>query len=155
MNTPRFSAYAASKAALDTFSRCAAAEMVDDGVQITTVYMPLVRTPMIAPTSIYSAFPALEPSEAAQMLADAIIDRPKRVATRLGTFAQVFYAFSPKTSDVIANGVYKLFPEKDPKKREEAKRELAEGKAPEERKDDEEVSAEGMMLAYLAKGVYF
>jgi short-subunit dehydrogenase len=154
MNTPRFAAYAASKAALDQFSRCAAAEMVDDGVHITTVYMSLVRTPMIAPTSIYNAFPALDPPEAAQLLADAIIDKPKRVATRLGTFAQIFYALSPKTADVIANGVYKLFPEKDPKKREEEKKALAAG-TPADDKKEEEVSAEGMMLAYLARGVYF
>lgn len=155
MNTPRFAAYAASKAALDTFSRCVAAEMVDDSVHITTVYMPLVRTAMIAPTSIYRAFPALEPEEAGQMLADAMIDRPKRVATRLGTFAQVFYALSPKTADVIANGVYKLFPEKDPRKREEEKRLAAEGRALSDKKEEEEVSPEGMMLAYLARGVYF
>ena len=54
-NTPRFSAYVASKAALDAWSRCAASEMVDDNVSITTIHMPLVRTPMIAPTKMYDA----------------------------------------------------------------------------------------------------
>ena len=48
-NTPRFSAYVASKAALDAFSRCIASEVIDDGVHLTTIHMPLVRTPMIAP----------------------------------------------------------------------------------------------------------
>ena len=65
-NTPRFSAYLASKAALDAFSRSIAPEIIDDGVHITTVYMPLVRTPMIAPTKIYDRFPTLSPEEAAR-----------------------------------------------------------------------------------------
>ena len=60
-NTPRFSAYVASKSALDAFSRSIASEIVDDDVYITTVYMPLVRTPMIAPTGIYDAFPTASP----------------------------------------------------------------------------------------------
>ena len=67
-NTPRFSAYVASKAALDAFSRCIASEVVDDGIHITTVYMPLVRTKMIAPTKMYDYFPAITPEEAAQQI---------------------------------------------------------------------------------------
>jgi hypothetical protein len=113
-----------------------------------------VRTPMIAPTGIYSAFPAMEPEEAGQILADAIIDKPKRISTRLGTAAQVSYALFPRVADVIANSAYKLFPEKDPKKREEEKRLEAEGKKPEKKKE-EDLSPEGTMLAYLARGVYF
>jgi NAD(P)-dependent dehydrogenase (short-subunit alcohol dehydrogenase family) len=88
-NTPRFSAYVASKAALDAFSRCVAPECVADNVKFTTVYMPLVRTPMIAPTDIYKAFPTLTPEEAGQMLTDAMIDKPKRLASRLGTFGEI------------------------------------------------------------------
>ena len=65
MNTPRFAAYLASKAALDAFSRSIAPEIIGDGVHVTTVYMPLVRTPMIAPTKIYDRFPTLSPEEAA------------------------------------------------------------------------------------------
>ncbi|MEO9140087.1 MAG: SDR family oxidoreductase, partial [Jatrophihabitans sp.] len=52
-NIPRFSAYVASKAALDAFSRCIASEVIDDGVHLSTIHMPLVRTPMIAPTKMY------------------------------------------------------------------------------------------------------
>ena len=96
-NTPRFSAYVASKSALDAFSRCVAPEVIGDNVNFTTVYMPLVRTPMIAPTDIYKAFPTLTPEEAAQMLCDAMIDKPKRMASRLGTFGEVLYSISPKT----------------------------------------------------------
>ena len=80
-------------------------------MHFTTVYMPLVRTPMIAPTNIYDAFPTLSPDEAAKMICDAIIDKPKRVASRLGTFGQVLYAVSPKTVDRIMNSAYKIFPD--------------------------------------------
>ena len=94
-NTPRFSAYLASKAALDAFSRSIAPEIIDDGVHITTVYMPLVRTPMIAPTKIYDHFPTLSPDEAADMISDAIRKRPKRMATALGNIGQLSYAVAP------------------------------------------------------------
>ena len=94
-NTPRFSAYVASKAALDAFSRCIASEVIDDGVHITTIHMPLVRTPMIAPTKMYDAFPTITPEEAAEMIADAMIRKPKKVATRLGNFGELL-AVAPK-----------------------------------------------------------
>ena len=110
-NTPRFSAYVASKSALDAFSRSIASEIVDDKVFITTVYMPLVRTPMIAPTGIYDAFPTASPDEAAELIVQAMIQKPKKVATRLGTFGEVLYALAPKSVDVILNTAYKLFPE--------------------------------------------
>src|SRR5436305_12641865 len=80
VNTPRFSAYVASKAALDAFSRSVAPEVVGDGVHITTVYMPLVRTPMIAPTKIYDRFPTLSTDEAANLITDWIRIRPMLIA---------------------------------------------------------------------------
>jgi NAD(P)-dependent dehydrogenase (short-subunit alcohol dehydrogenase family) len=153
MNTPRFSAYAASKQALDQFSRCIASEIIDDKVHITTIHMPLVRTPMIAPTGIYANFPALTPDEAAQKITDAMIDKPKRVSTRLGVATQVVYALAPKAADQIAHSVYRLFPEKDPKQKEAERLAKAEGKEIEKPKD--EVSGEGVALAYLLRGVYF
>ena len=110
-NTPRFSAYLASKAALDAFSRSIAPEIIGDGVHITTVYMPLVRTPMIAPTKIYDRFPTLSPEEAAEMIFDAIRKRPKRVATTLGNLGQLSYAIAPGAQDLVVNRAYKLFPE--------------------------------------------
>jgi len=97
-NAPRFSAYVASKAALDAFSRSIASEIVADGVCITTVYMPLVRTPMIAPTKIYEAVPTRSPEEAVDMIVDGIINRKKRVATRLGIFGEVSYALARSSS---------------------------------------------------------
>jgi short-subunit dehydrogenase len=111
MNTPRFSAYVASKAALDAFSRSIGPEIIDDGVHITTVYMPLVRTPMIAPTRIYDRFPTLSPEDAGHMIAEAIRKRPKRMATALGNLGQLSYAVVPGAQDLVVNRAYHLFPE--------------------------------------------
>jgi NAD(P)-dependent dehydrogenase (short-subunit alcohol dehydrogenase family) len=150
-NTPRFSAYVASKAALDAFSRCAAPECVADNVKFTTVYMPLVRTPMIAPTDIYKAFPTLTPDEAGQMLCDAMIDKPKRVASRLGTFGEVLYAISPKTVDIVLNSAYNLFPDSKAAKGEEDGKPLPAA----EKENREEMSVEAVAMAYLMRGVHF
>ncbi len=149
-NTPRFSAYVASKSALDAFSRCAAPEVIGDGVKFTTVYMPLVRTPMIAPTDIYKAFPTLTPEEAGKMLLDALIDKPKRMASRLGTFGEVLYSVSPKTMDIVLNTAYNLFPDSHAAKGKK-KKELAEG----EKAPNEEMSSEAVAMAYLLRGVHF
>jgi short-subunit dehydrogenase len=111
MNTPRFSAYVASKAALDAFSRSIGPEIINDGVHITTVYMPLVRTPMIAPTKMYDRFPTLSPEEAAHMITEAIRKRPKRMATALGNLGQLSYAVVPGAQDLVVNRAYQLFPE--------------------------------------------
>jgi short-subunit dehydrogenase len=110
-NAPRFSAYVASKAALDAFSRCVAAEVVDDGVHFSTVYMPLVRTAMSAPTEHYRNFPAKSPDDAADMILDAITSRSKRVSTQFGRFSEVTYATVPMFQDAIVNAGYRLFPE--------------------------------------------
>ena len=152
-NTPRFSAYVASKSALDAFSRCVAPEVVADNVKFSTVYMPLVQTPMIAPTDIYKAFPTLTPDEAAQMLCDAMIDKPKRKASRLGTFGEVLYAMSPKTVDVILNTAYNLFPEsKASRGKDEQPKELPAGA---DGGKEDEMSTEAIAMAYLMKGVHF
>jgi len=120
MNTPRFSAYVASKAALDAFSRSIGPEVINDGVHITTVYMPLVRTPMIAPTKIYDRFPTLSPEEAGHIIAEAIRKRPKRIATTLGTIGQLTYAVAPGAQDLIVNRAYHLIPEGDKKEPDHA-----------------------------------
>jgi len=110
-NAPRFSAYVASKAALDAFSRCAQAEFSDNGIHFTTVNMPLVKTPMIAPTKMYEAVPTLTPDEAADMIVEAIVERPVRLATRMGTFAQIFYAVAPRAYEILMNTAFRLFPD--------------------------------------------
>lgn len=110
-NAPRFSAYVASKAALDAFSRCAASEYSDTGVAFTTINMPLVRTPMIAPTKMYENVPTISPDEAADMVKNAIIFRPQRIATRLGIFAQVLHLLMPKVAEIVMNSAFRMFPD--------------------------------------------
>ena len=108
-NTPRYSAYLGSKAALDAFSRSIGPEIIEDGVHITTIYMPLVKTPMIAPTKIYDRFPTLSPDAAADLIAEAIRRRPKRIATTLGSLGQLTYAALPGAQDLVVNRAVKLF----------------------------------------------
>lgn len=110
-NSPRFSAYVASKAALDAFSRCAQGELSGKGIVFTTINMPLVKTPMIAPTKMYDSVPTLTPDEAADLIVQAIIERPSRIATRLGTFAGVLNALAPKAYEVVMNTAFELFPD--------------------------------------------
>jgi NAD(P)-dependent dehydrogenase (short-subunit alcohol dehydrogenase family) len=108
---PRFSAYLASKAALDAFSRCVAPELLGDGIDFTTVYMPLVKTDMIAPTRLYDSFSALSASQAADLICGAIVDRPKHVSTWLGLMGQVGASIAPSVFDVGLYLAYRLFPD--------------------------------------------
>lgn len=110
-NSPRFSAYVASKAALDAFSRCAQGEFSGHNIAFTTINMPLVRTPMIAPTKMYDSVPTISPDEAADLIVQAIIERPSRIATRLGIFAAVLNAIAPKAYEVVMNTAFQLFPD--------------------------------------------
>jgi short-subunit dehydrogenase len=112
VNTPRFSAYLGSKAALDAFSRSIASEVLSDRVAISTVYMPLVRTPMIGPSSHYRDFPKLEPDEAAAMICDAIANRRKRASTLVGRVAEATYQAAPRVQDAVVNAGHKLFPDR-------------------------------------------
>ncbi len=140
-NAPRFSAYVASKAALDAFSRCAAAEFSDSGIEFTTINMPLVRTPMIAPTKLYQHVPTLNPEEAADLIVQAIIYRPERIATRVGIFAQVLHALAPKVYAVIMNTAFRLFPESTASKSPQA--------------DAQEPSLEQISFAQFTRGIYW
>jgi NAD(P)-dependent dehydrogenase (short-subunit alcohol dehydrogenase family) len=110
-NAPRFSAYVASKAAFEAWVRCAACEYLDRGVEFTTINMPLVRTPMVAPTKFYEHIPTLTPDEAADFILDAIIRRPACIATRLGIFGQVIHALVPRVGQIIMNTGFRMFPE--------------------------------------------
>jgi short-subunit dehydrogenase/thioester reductase-like protein len=141
-NQPRFSAYVASKSALDAFSRSIATEIVDNGVAVTTIYMPLVRTPMIAPTSIYKMFPALTPEEAGAMIVQAVEDRPKRIATTLGTVGEIGYAIAPKAFDALMNFGFNLFPDSA----------AARGEADEQH---DGLMPERRAFAYLFRGIHW
>ena len=142
-NPPRFSAYVASKAALDAFTRVVSSETIGDNVSFTTIHMPLVRTAMIAPTKIYDSFPTISPDEAADLICEAIRAKPKQINTRLGTFGEVLYALAPKAVDQILHMAYKVFPESTKKK---------EG---EEDGPGDRASGEAMALAHLMKGVHW
>ncbi|UHQ18848.1 SDR family oxidoreductase [Lysobacter sp. KIS68-7] len=110
-NSPRFSAYVASKAAMDAWSRCAQGELSGKGISFTTINMPLVKTPMIAPTKMYDSVPTLTPDEAADLVVKGIIERPSRIATRLGIFASVLNALAPKAYEVVMSTAFELFPD--------------------------------------------
>jgi len=112
-NAPRFSAYVASKAALDAWTRCAASEFADMGIHFTTINMPLVRTPMIAPTKIYQNVPTLNPEQAADLIAQAIVYKPVRIATRLGVAGQVLHALVPRIAQIVMNTSFRMFPDSD------------------------------------------
>jgi NAD(P)-dependent dehydrogenase (short-subunit alcohol dehydrogenase family) len=140
-NPPRFSAYVASKAALDAFTRVASSETIGDNVTFTTIHMQLVRTEMIAPTKIYDSFPTISSNEAADLICEAIRSRPKQINTRLGTFGEVAYALAPKAVDQLLHTAYKVFPE---------------SAASRGKKDpDEKASGEAVALAHLMKGVHW
>ena len=156
-NMPRFSAYVASKSALDAFSRCIASEIVDDNVHITTIHMPLVRTPMIAPTKMYDRFPTITPDEAADMICEAIVYRPKRIATPMGTLGQILYAINPKSIDYILNSAYHLFPDSTAAKKGRAGEEgaRATSKTGPGTSTDEQASRQQLAFAYLMRGVHW
>src|SRR5229473_2973045 len=140
---PRFGAYVASKSALAALSRCVAPEVADDGVAITNIHMPLVRTPMIAPTGIYKNFPTSSPEEAAEMVAAAILTRQPEVSTRLGKLGETVSTVAPGLLQFVMTGAYHVFPEsagKDGQKAQPA---------------EEEISVEAVAMAYLMRGVHF
>ena len=146
-NAPRFSAYVASKAAMDAFARCAASEFADSGVEFTTVNMPLVRTAMTAPTELYRQVPMMSPEEAAELVAQAIIQRPTRVATRLGIFAQVVHLVVPRLSQLIMNTAYRTFPE--------SRRALGAEEAASKGAAAPTATPDQIALAQLMKGIHF
>ncbi|MGS5085228.1 SDR family oxidoreductase [Hydrogenophaga sp. A37] len=140
-NAPRFSAYVASKAALDAWTRCASSEFADQGISFTTINMPLVRTPMIAPTQIYKNVPTLAPEEAADMIAQACIFKPVRIATRLGVTGQVLHAFVPRIAQIVMNTSFRMFPDSSAAKGEK-------GAKP-------QLSPEAVAMQQMMRGIHF
>jgi NAD(P)-dependent dehydrogenase (short-subunit alcohol dehydrogenase family) len=141
-NAPRFSAYVASKAALDAWTRCASSEYADQGITFTTINMPLVRTPMIAPTKIYNNVPTLSPEEAADMIAQACISKPVRIATRLGIFGELLHALVPRIAQITMNTTFRMFPDSAA-----AKGDKAAAKP--------QLSAEAVAMQQLMRGIHF
>nr|WP_315463729.1 SDR family oxidoreductase [uncultured Rhodoferax sp.] len=141
-NAPRFSAYVASKAALDAWTRCASSEFADQGISFTTINMPLVRTPMIAPTNIYNNVPTLSPEQAADMVADACISKPVRIATRLGISGQVMHALVPRIAQIAMNTSFRMFPDSS----------AAKGAKPGEKA---KLSPEAIAMQQMMRGIHF
>lgn len=140
-NAPRFSAYVASKAALDAWTRCAASEYQDQGVTFTTINMPLVRTPMIAPTKIYNNVPTLSPEEAADLVAEACVARPVRIATRLGVAGELLHAIAPRVAQIVMNTSFRMFPDSS----------AAQG----DKGGKPQLSAEAVALQQMMRGIHF
>jgi short-subunit dehydrogenase len=140
---PRFASYIASKAALDTFSDAVQGEVLDDGVRFTTIHMPLVRTPMIAPTTMYARFPTLSPEQAADLIARAIIFRPRRLGPPFGHAAALADAISPEAMDVVRNRGYRMFPDSS------AARGETDGKT------DQPTTPAGEAFARVTRGVHW
>jgi len=140
-NAPRFSAYVASKSALDAWTRCASSEFADQGITFTTINMPLVRTPMIAPTKIYNNVPTLSPEEAADMIAQACISKPVRIATRLGIFGQVLHALMPRVAQIVMNTTFRMFPDSAAAKGDKSPK--------------PQLSAEAVAMQQMMRGIHF
>jgi NAD(P)-dependent dehydrogenase (short-subunit alcohol dehydrogenase family) len=141
---PRFSAYVASKAALDAFSDCAASEFIDNQVHFTTINMPLVKTPMIAPTKLYNHVPTLTPEQAADLVVEAIVYKPVRIATRLGVFGEILHAVAPKATQILLNTAFRMFPDSG----------AAKGKKGEAAKEVE-LTPEQMAFAQITQGIHW
>jgi NAD(P)-dependent dehydrogenase (short-subunit alcohol dehydrogenase family) len=142
-NAPRFSAYVASKAALEAWTRCAASEFADIGIKFTTINMPLVRTPMIAPTKIYQNVPTLSPEDAALLIAEAIVYKPVRIATRLGIVGELVHALVPRVAQIVMNTSFRMFPDSDAAKSKEGDKTV------------QPMNADQMALQQLLRGVHF
>ncbi|HYC35416.1 MAG TPA: SDR family oxidoreductase [Usitatibacter sp.] len=142
---PRFSAYVASKAALDAFSDCAASEFIDNNVHFTTINMPLVKTPMIAPTKIYNHVPTLTPEQAADLVVEAIVYRPVRIATRLGIFGEILHAVAPKATQIILNTAFRMFPDSP----------AAQGRKKDGEAKEVELTPEQIAFAQITQGIHW
>ncbi|MDZ4265598.1 MAG: SDR family oxidoreductase [Mycobacterium sp.] len=100
-STPLFGAYNASKAALSSISRIIETEWSGKGVHSTTLYYPLVKTPMIAPTRAYDGLPGLSADEAAGWIVTAARHRPVSIAPRIAVTAHAINSIAPAAVDTI------------------------------------------------------
>jgi NAD(P)-dependent dehydrogenase (short-subunit alcohol dehydrogenase family) len=141
VNAPRFSAYVASKAALDAWTSCAASEFADLGITFTTVNMPLVRTPMTAPTKIYDNMPLLSTHEASDLIVQACVEKPVRVATRLGIFVELLHAAAPRITQILMNTTFRMFPDSAAARGEKGAKTA--------------LSSEAMAMAQMMRGIHF
>ena len=140
-NPPRFSAYVASKSALDSWSNVVASELVGDGITFTGIHMPLVRTPMIAPTKLYDKFPTISPAQAADLVIKAMVERPHEINTALGNAGAIAHTVAPKLAFRVLNMAYHVFPDSAAAKGEQGSTGTRE--------------SEQIMLAKVFKGIHW
>ncbi|MFL6238518.1 MAG: SDR family NAD(P)-dependent oxidoreductase [Actinomycetes bacterium] len=105
---PRFSAYLASKTAYDVFLRSLVGEVRADNVHISSLYMPLVHTPMVEATPVYRRLPGLTPDEAAQWISRAIAERRRVMAPWYARAGQLMGALGGRPPDRLMSMVYRL-----------------------------------------------
>jgi len=111
VKAPKFTAYLASKTALDVFSRIAGRETYADNVTFTNLRLPLVRTDMIGPTDSYRRAPALTPEQAAARVVRALEDRPITINTVVGNVSEIFNLVAPRLSDAVSHYGARRFPD--------------------------------------------
>lgn len=100
-SSPLFAVYNASKAALAAVSRVIETEWASVGVHSTTLYYPLVKTPMIAPTRAYDGLPGLSAAEAADWMLTAARTRPVQIAPRMAVTAKALNTVAPGLVDAV------------------------------------------------------
>jgi thioester reductase-like protein/short-subunit dehydrogenase len=110
-SSPKYSAYVPSKAALDAFSEVVGTETLSDHITFTNIHMPLVKTPMIAPSRRLNPMPAISPEHAAAMVVRGLVEKPARIDTPVGTLSDVGHYFVPKLSRRILHQLYLGYPD--------------------------------------------
>ncbi|OCB18819.1 short chain dehydrogenase [Mycobacterium malmoense] len=108
---PKYSSYLPTKAALDAFADVVSSETLSDHITFTNIHMPLVRTPMIAPSHRLNPVPAISPERAAAMVVRGLVEKPARIDTPLGTLGEVGNYFAPRTSRRILHQLYLGYPD--------------------------------------------
>lgn len=110
-NNPKYSAYIPSKAALDAFAEVVGTETLSDHITFTNIHMPLVKTPMIAPSGALNPAPAISAEHAAAMVVRGLVDKPARIDTPIGTIADLGMYLTPKLSRRVLHQLYLGYPD--------------------------------------------
>jgi thioester reductase-like protein/short-subunit dehydrogenase involved in D-alanine esterification of teichoic acids len=110
-NSPKYSAYIPTKAALDAFSEVVGTETLSDHSTFTNIHMPLVKTPMIAPSRRLNPVPPISAEHAAAMVVRGLVEKPARIDTPMGTLADIGMYFVPKVSRRVLHQLYLGYPD--------------------------------------------
>ena len=108
---PKYSSYLPTKAALDAFADVVSTETLSDHITFTNIHMPLVATPMIAPSKRLNPVPAISAERAAAMVVRGLVEKPVRIDTPMGTLAEAGHQFAPRLSRRILHQLYLGYPD--------------------------------------------